>query len=152
MKSIVFGDGLLCMAFARPGKVQHGTVDRLPLLLQTEAVVSRATTFPAVLPICRPRQSDVDLRAAKPRVTTPTETDARAAGRMPSCHNHRSLLSKTQSLETSKRRSIGPPIANNRALITTTTFHDTSQLNSIDTRLNSPPRDTGGYVSSLWTF
>lgn len=130
MKSIVFGDGLLCMAFARPGKVQHGTVDRLPLLLQTEAVVSCATTFPAVSPIRRPRQPDVDLRAAKPRVTNTNRNGGSAAGRMPSCHNHRSLLSKTQSLETSKRRFNGPSVANNRALITTTTFH-TTRANSI---------------------
>ena len=77
MKSVVFGDGLLCVAFAGPGKIQHGTVDRLPLLLQTEAVVSCATTFPTVLPIRRPRQSNVDLRAARTRVTTPAETEAR---------------------------------------------------------------------------
>lgn len=58
------------MAFARPGKIQHGAVGRLPLLLQTEVVVPRATTIPAVLPLRRPRQPDVDLRATKSRVTT----------------------------------------------------------------------------------
>lgn len=56
-------------------------------------------------------------------------------------------MSKTQSLETSKRRYNGSSVHHNIDL-----SHDTSQLNSIDTRLNSPPRDTGGYVSSLWTF
>lgn len=81
MKSVVFGDGLLFMAFTGPGKIQHGTVDRLPLLLQTEAIVSRAASLPAVLPIRGPRQSDVDLRAAKTRMTTPTETEARPRAR-----------------------------------------------------------------------
>lgn len=151
MKCNVFGDGLLCMAFARPGKIQHGTVDRLPLFLQTEAVVPRATTIPAVLPIRWPRQSDVDLRTAKPRMTTPTETEARPRA---GCQ-----AAMTTGVSCRRRRTwnFKAPI---QRTIHSQPIERQSQQRPFTTRANlfhrypaePPPRDTGGYVSSLWTF
>jgi hypothetical protein len=136
MKSIVFGDGLLCMAFAGPGKIQHGALDRLPLLVQTEAVIPRATTVPAVLPICRPRQSDVDLRAAKTRVTSPLRTEAgpqagcqAATTTGVSCRRHRAKNFKAPIQRTH-------PYSTNRAFILTTTLSRHKPTHFIDTRLN----------------
>lgn len=55
VKGLVFGDGLLFMAFAGVGKVRYDGVGALPLFIQTEViVVQHPPTIPAFLSIRGP--------------------------------------------------------------------------------------------------
>lgn len=51
MKSLVFGNGLLFLAFAATGKIRSGSLEGIPLRVQAEGFVHPPTTVPAFLPL-----------------------------------------------------------------------------------------------------
>lgn len=88
MKSLVFGNGLLCMACAATGEIRDGRLAGLPLLVPAEVfnVLQHATPVPALLPVRGPRPSDGDLRAGVPSVTRAHQTQPMT--RVRRCYQH----------------------------------------------------------------
>ena len=76
------------MALPASGKVQHGPLGRLPLFVQAAVFVPRTAALPALLPVCRPRQSHVSLRTIRAPVTSLPRDGASCPYRIPSCHSY----------------------------------------------------------------
>lgn len=64
VKSAVFDDGLLCMAFSAVGTLRRRTLGCLSLLFPIAVLVLVSAAVGAILSPGRPRPSDVKLRAA----------------------------------------------------------------------------------------
>lgn len=102
MKGVVFGNGLLCVAFSAAADVRIWGLGHLPVLFQAQ--IQKMVTVPpalsAIVAVRRPRPYHVDVGSSRPPMKPIGSLSAQsfdpALDELYECHGTRIRLSKTQ--------------------------------------------------------